>query len=137
MRPPLLRTGGLTLALGLLASLAASAETVVCHVTYGGETRRLFARPVATPYTVAPVAFGSYFLFRSVFEDKPDGLAAIKLYTYADRPGGPVIIHQASYPYPVRNAAVNGFTGQQFVYEPIRDSELQYWCEIHSEVATK
>ena len=115
------------------------AESVVCHVSYGGTTELIEALPVVSPYRVAPVAVGSYFLFRIVFQKEPADLAGIKVYTYADRDSGPVIIHQANYSYPPANAApqgelqraaVNGFSGLNFVYEPVRDGELQYWCEI-------
>ena len=67
---------------------------------------------------------------RVVFRQEPADLAGIKLYTYADRDEGPVIIHQATYPYPPPAAAVNGFSGLNFVYEPVRDGELKYWCEL-------
>ncbi|WP_394790974.1 hypothetical protein [Rhodoferax sp.] len=109
----------------------AQAESVDCHVSYGGETQVIRAHPAATPYTVAPVSIGSYFMFRLVFERQPPGLAAIKLYTYADRdpPQGAVMLHQADYLYPPPPAQGQyGFTGLQRVYEPIRDGELQYWC---------
>ena len=122
--------GAAILALSLPAlSLPALAERVVCHVTYYGETRIVEAKPVASPYRVAPVAIGSYFLFRLVVQNEPADLAAIKLYVYADHASGPALIHQANYGYPATNAAVNGFSGLNFVYEPLRDGELQYWCE--------
>lgn len=119
------------LATALFAALAipAQAASVACHVTYGGATQVISAAPTNDPYTVAPVAIGSYFLFRIVFRSEPADLAAIKLYTYADRDGGPTIIHQATYPYPPPPGA-HGFTGHHFVYEPARDGELQYWCEL-------
>ena len=119
------------LALALLAALAlpVHAARVACHLTYGGETRIVSAAPTSDPYAVAPVAIGSYFLFRIVFRQQPADLAAIKLYTYADRDSGPTIIHQATYPYPPP-AGIHGFTGHHFVYEPVRDGELQYWCEL-------
>ena len=113
----------------------AHAETVDCHVSYGGETQVIRTHPAATPYTVAPISIGSYFMFRLVFERQPPGLAAIKLYTYADRepPQGAVLLHQADYLYPPppvdKRTGQYGFTGLQRVYEPIRDGELQYWCE--------
>jgi len=122
------------LLLALLAcqfSKSAQAESVDCHVSYGGETQIISAQPAATPYTVAPTSIGSYFMFRLVFERQPPGLAAIKLYTYADRdpPQGAVMLHQADYLYPPPPAqGPYGFTGLQRVYEPIRDGELQYWC---------
>jgi hypothetical protein len=107
----------------------AQAETVACHVRYGGETQVIRAQPTATPYTVAPISIGSYFLFRLVFERQH----AIKVYTYADRepPQGAVLLHQADYLYPPAPPPQNGrygFTGLQRVYEPIRDGELDYWC---------
>ena len=118
------------------AALPAQADSVRCQLTYGGETQQIEAGPTTTPYTVAPVAIGSFFLFRIVFRQTPAELASIKLYTYANRDSGPVLIHQASYAYPAATsplaAAVNGFTGLNFVYEPWRDSELQYWCDVKS-----
>mgnify|MGYP002360263361 CR=1 FL=1 len=39
---------------------------------------------------------------------------------------GSVLIHQGRYAVPRRAGA---FTGHQSVYEPVRDGELQYWCE--------
>lgn len=105
---------------------------VVCHVTYGGETVEHLSAPVASPYGVAPVAVGSYFLFRTVLQTAPRALAAFKVYTYADRGDAPVLIHQQSVAWPPpapRPGQVGGFTGLQWVYEPVRDGELQYWCE--------
>jgi hypothetical protein len=120
------------LAAALLAALALPAEaaSVACHVTYGGETRVIAAQATSAPYTVAPVAIGSYFLFRIVFREHPADLAGIKLYTYADRDTGPTIIHQASHGYPPPAGTANGFSGLNFVYEPVRDGELRYWCEL-------
>jgi hypothetical protein len=108
----------------------AHATSVDCHLTYGGETRIVSAGPTTTPATIAPVAIGSYFLFRIVFRQEPVDLAGIKFYTYADRDEGPVVIHQATYPYPPAPGAAHGFTGHHSVYEPVRDGELQYWCEV-------
>ena len=110
--------------------LPAYAANVDCHLTYGGETRVVSAQPTTAPESIAPVAIGSYFLFRIVFRQEPVDLAGIKLYTYADRDEGPTIIHQATYPYPPQPASVHGFSGLNFVYEPVRDGELQYWCEL-------
>ena len=111
-------------------AIPAHAAGVACHVTYGGETQVISAAATTRPLAVAPVSIGSYFLFRIVFRQEPADLAAIKLYTYADRDDGPTIIHQATYAYPPAPAVVHGFTGLNFVYEPVRDGELQYWCEL-------
>lgn len=107
------------------------AQTVACHYTYGGETKSLIAQPVASPYGVAAIPVGSYFKFRMVFQAEPADLRSVKVYTYADQDSGPVLIHQASYPYPpAAGRKPYGFTGLHFVYEPMRDGELQYWCEL-------
>jgi hypothetical protein len=116
----------------ILAALAlpTQAASVACHVTYGGETRTISAAATTQPLAVAPVSIGSYFLFRIVFRQEPADLATIKLTTYADRDEGPTIIHQATYAYPPAPAVVHGFTGLNFAYEPVRDGELRYWCEM-------
>lgn len=127
---PRLARRGLGLAAALLLAGGARAESVACHVTYGGETQLIEAQPVDSPYGVGTTRIGSYFLFRIVFRRQPAELAGIKLYAYADRDSGPSLIHQASYAYPASQASVGGFSGRQFVYEPLRDGELQYWCEL-------
>lgn len=45
----------------LAAAPAASAEQVVCHYTYGGESKVLAAHPVKTPYAAKGIKVGSYF----------------------------------------------------------------------------
>ncbi len=118
--------------LALLLAVSAHAGQVVCYYTYGGETKPLVARPVSSPYAVKSVQVGSYFQFRVVFQDQPADIASVKVYTYADRDDGPVLIHQATYRYPPapQGAASYGFSGLHAVYEPRRDGELQYWCEM-------
>ncbi len=113
-----------------LAAAPAMAEQVACHYRYGGEEHVLVVRPVASPYAVPAIAVGSYFRFRAVFQTQPADLASIKVYTYGDHDDTPVIIHQASFDYPPPPAGRYGFTGLQFVYEPLRDGELQYWCRM-------
>lgn len=111
----------------LFLATAVQAETVACHVSYGGETRIITAQPVAVPYREPVVAIGSYFLFRLVFEAG----TAIKTYVYADREEGPVLLHQATYAYPPRQHVTDGFSGRHFVYEPVRDGELEFWCRLN------
>lgn len=114
------------------SAFAAPAEQVLCHYTYGGETRTLAASPVASPYAVKAIDIGSFFHFRVVFQQRPADVASIKVYTYADRDDGPLLIHQATFPYPPprRAGAPYGFSGMHAVHEPVRDGELQYWCEL-------
>jgi len=110
----------------VLFSAVVQAETVACHLTYGGETRTVEVGPAASPYTLPVVQVGSYFIFKLVFEEH----VAIKTYVYADRDAGPQPLHQATYAYPVVKQGRFGFTGLHFVYEPVRDGELEYWCDI-------
>lgn len=114
-----------------LPAPAVAAERVACHVTYGGEKRLVEARPVASPYGVRVLEIGSYFLFRVVFQKEPADLATIKVYVLAARDSGPAPIHQATHPYPppAADPSPYGFTGLNHIYEPLRDGELQYWCE--------
>lgn len=130
----LARLSGVVLVASLLAGGSVAAEQVVCSYTYGGETRQLVTPPVSSPYQVPSVEVGSYFHFRVVFQNRPADLASIKVYTYADRDEGPVLIHQATYPYPPQLPARprHGFTGLHHVYEPTRDGELEYWCTLTS-----
>ena len=117
----------------LLACAPGLASTVVCHVDYGGETQRIVVAPVASPYGVKAVEVGSYFLFRVVNQTQPADLASVKVYTYANHEAGAAPIHQAQYSAaqvaqrPPRGG--HGFTGLHWVYEPVRDGELRYWCE--------
>ncbi|WP_153161053.1 hypothetical protein [Zoogloea sp. 1C4] len=119
----------LALAVSVAPGMADAAARIHCHTTYGGETRLHVARPVASPYGVGSEPIGSHFLFRVVFEGQPRELAAVKIYTYADLDHGPTLIHQSTHPLPLANRGAYGFTGLQRVYEPRRDSELEYWCE--------
>lgn len=125
-----MRAGGLLLL--LWTPLALAAPQLQCHYRYGGETHTVKSSVQTSPYTGEPVEIGSYFLFRQVFEGGPHGPLAVKLYTYVSLADGPAILHQATFPYPksTRTHGRYGFTGLQRVYEPIRDSELIYWCEI-------
>lgn len=114
---------------------ALAAPVVACELYYGGEVRTVRASPTTTPYQVKPVAIGSYFLFRVVFETRPE--AGIVLTTFADHEDGPVPIHVAHHPYPPSRGGRYGFTGEQFVYEPMRDGELRYWCRLEAGAADK
>lgn len=110
--------------------LLAHAQTVACHLAYGGETQLIEASPENAPYAGAPTAIGSFFLFRIVFVREPADLARINLYVHADLGEAPIPLQHASHPVPVRNQERYGFTGLQRIYEPKRESELQYWCEL-------
>jgi hypothetical protein len=124
------------LVISLLSATPAFAKArepkVLCHYTYGGEEKSLAVTPTRQPYTVEPIALGSYFLLKVVLQTKPRDEAGINIYVYADKEPLPVPLSQARFPFPPRavGASGYGFTGQHWVYEPIRDGEMQYWCEM-------
>ena len=115
------------------ASLAAApvfADSVSCHIIYGGENFSVVAQPTADPYRVEGRKIGRYFEFKAAYVSQPADLSAISLYVYATASGESVLIHQVKFPADVTNAAKPwGFTGFQYVYESSKSSELQYWCE--------
>ncbi len=125
--------------LGLICLLTANGlanaadAAVICHVTYGGETRHLRLATVTSPYTVATQQIGSYFLWRAYRQTPPSALPAVHVRIAANLDEDALPIHVATYPYPQqRDSKAPGFTGYQTVYEPVRDGELQYWCARES-----
>jgi hypothetical protein len=120
-------------AVWLLAALVASpalADAVHCHIIYGGENFPVIASATGDPYRAAGQKIGRYFEFKAVYVTKPEGVAAISLYVYATSSGESVLIHQAKFQAGITNTAGPwGFTGFNYVYEPSKSSELQYWCE--------
>ncbi|HYM86581.1 MAG TPA: hypothetical protein VET30_07560 [Pseudoxanthomonas sp.] len=119
------------LATGLmLACGSASAATARCHVIYGGENWTVDATPTDKPYLVEGKKIGRYFEFKLAYVDLPATGAAIKVYTYTTISGESVLVHQSTHqpPFDSRSEPF-GFTGFNYVYEPSKGSELQYWCE--------
>jgi hypothetical protein len=116
------------LAIALVAP--AYADSVDCHVIYGGENFRVSAPPTGDPYSARGQKIGRYFEVKVVYVTEPTEFAALSVYVYATSSGESVLIHQAKYPAAVANApGAWGFTGFNYVYEPSKSSELQYWCE--------
>ena len=117
----------------LLATCLAAptlADSVSCHIVYGGENFPVVARPTDDPYSVKGQKIGRYFEFKVAYVTSPSDLSAISVYVYATSSGESVLIHQARYPAAATNlAAPWGFSGFNYVYEPSKSSELQYWCE--------
>ncbi|MEG3050871.1 MAG: hypothetical protein RR792_11930, partial [Thermomonas sp.] len=73
---------------------------------------------------------GRYFEFKLVYADQPATGRSIRVYTYGMSTGDPVLIQQALYRPPFDSRADGfGFSGFQYVYEPSKSSELQYWCQ--------
>ncbi len=118
------------IALLIACTAPASADSVRCHVLYGGEEFLAEAPASGDPYTVKGQRIGRYFEFKVAYITMPAEFSALSVYVYSTVSGESVLIHQAKFPASVRNAAVPwGFTGLHSVYEPSKSSELQYWCE--------
>jgi hypothetical protein len=116
----------------LIALLAAPvyADAVTCHIIYGGENFSAVAAPTSDPYTVQGQRIGRYFEFKVSYVAAPTEFSAISIYVYSTVSGESVLLHQAKYPADAGNSAGPwGFTGFNYVYEPSKNSELQYWCE--------
>jgi len=114
----------------LLFAAPAFADSVTCHIIYGGENFTVIARPTNDPYRVKGEKIGRYFEFKASYVTGPADLGAISIYVYALASGEPVLIHQVKYSITVGNDAKPwGFTGFHYVYEPSKSSEIQYWCE--------
>ncbi len=114
----------------LLATMPAFADSVSCHIIYGGENFTVTAQPTDDPYRVKGEKIGRYFEFKVSYVTSPADLAALAIYVSATSSGESVLIHQAKYRADITNAAGPwGFTGFNFVYEPSKSSEIQYWCE--------
>ena len=134
-------TRSLLLVLAMLPAAALAGPRIDCYVSNEGETRVIVARPAKSLYTEVHKAIGDSFLFKLSFQDRPADIAGISIATYAPAAGsqsGPVMIHQASYPWPPPRPgrhARHGFTGLQRVFEPAFDGELEYWCEAVTEGA--
>lgn len=118
------------LVLALMPVFASAAPpAVVCHYTYGGESRDIPVKPSLSPYSEPARQIGSFFKFRTVWMLEPEAEAGFHVYVYGDDPDGPILVQQLSFPPRNVNQSRYGFTGLQRVYEPRRDGELQYWCE--------
>jgi hypothetical protein len=106
------------------------ADAVTCHIIYGGENFTVVAPPTGEPYRVAGQKIGRYFEFKAAYVTEPVQSGAISVYVYATASGESVLIHQSKFAAGITNAAAPwGFTGFNYVYEPSKSSELQYWCE--------
>lgn len=119
--------------LGIWAGGSALAEPELeCQYTYAGETKVLKVDPVQDPYIVEPLKVGSYFWLKIVYIKPPSDLAGINIYGYYPLGDGLALAHQWRLlpPFPNPSDAQYGFTGLNYVYEPKRHSELQYWCRF-------
>lgn len=120
----------------VVPQLAIAAPRIVCHTDYDGTPQDVSFEAASTPYTVAPRPIYDDFQLRVVLRDQPADLAGVRIQVFWNRQGEPVMIQEASYPWPPRPVGRrHGFTGLQRIYEPYRDGELSYWCEVTKEGA--
>jgi hypothetical protein len=115
--------------LGLFAASPCLADSIHCHIIYGGENFSVTAEPTTDPYRVAGNKIGRYFEFRITYVVTPSERAGIRVYVYGTASGESVLIHEVKYPATASNGPAYGFSGFHTVYEPTRSSEFQYWCE--------
>jgi hypothetical protein len=116
--------------IAMLGAAPAFADSVTCHIIYGGENFTVIAQPTGDPYQVKGEKIGRYFEFKASYVTSPADLSALGIYVYSTASGESVLVHQVKYPVTVMNAAKPwGFTGFHYVYEPSKSSEIQYWCE--------
>ncbi len=115
-------------ALGVVLASPLKASELECHYDYGGVVTTLQIAPTSNPYTEPAIKIGSFFKFRVVWQTAPADAAAVHVYVYLDAPDAPTILHQGSWVFSLDHPSGRGFTGLQRVYEPVRGSELQYWC---------
>jgi hypothetical protein len=121
-------SAAMAFALGVVLVPPLKASELECHYDYGGAVTTLQIAPTTNPYTEPALKIGSFFKFRVVWQTAPAEAAAVHVYVYLDAPDAPTLLHQGSWVFSLEHPTGRGFTGLQRVYEPVRGSELQYWC---------
>ena len=127
--------GALLLVL-LLPALVSASPLLRCQVSYGGATRVLEFAPVADPYRVEAVDIDGRFRFKAVVVGDERRVDYVSLYSYYETERQSVLLHQAKYLAPVarassaENAAPAALTGQNYLYSPGLERELQYACAL-------
>ena len=120
----------------LLPTVASASPLLRCQVTYAGATRVLEFAPVADPYRVEAVDIDGRFRFKAVVIGDEQRVDYVSLYSYYEAERQAVLLHQAKYLAPVvrassaSNAAPGALTGQNHLYAPGLERELQYACAL-------
>lgn len=136
--PP--RTG---LALVLLAGLTVAvpsraSPSLVCEVSYGGQTQHITAQPVTDPYPVPSVDIAGRFRFKPVLvvgegDGVRHGVRRVLVYVYRQAGEQAVLIQQGKYlpPFALSDASgVQPLTGRQYLYAGELERELIYQCSL-------
>lgn len=123
----------LVASLGALGALGCgkNPSVVVCHVSYGGEEKRLEFLATHSPYTVKAVDVAGRFAFRVIYLREPSQVPSINVYAYQRLEAEDRLLQEGKYAPPFSNGAGAryGFTGHQLVYSR-EQRELTYWCEL-------
>ena len=120
----------------LLPAVASASPLLRCQVTYAGATRVLEFAPVADPYRVEAVDIDGRFRFKAVVIGDERRVDFVSLYSYYEAERQSVLLHQAKHLAPVArassasNPAPGALTGQNHVYSPGLERELQYACVL-------
>ena len=120
----------------LLPAVASASPLLRCQVTYAGATRVLEFAPVADPYRVEAVDIDGRFRFKAVVIGDERRVDYVSLYSYYEAERQSVLLHQAKHLAPVArassasNPAPGALTGQNHVYSPGLERELQYACVL-------
>ena len=105
--------------------------SVVCHVTYGGEVRRVEFPATVDPYAVKAIDVAGRFAFKAIYLREPWRAASINVYAYQRGSIAERLLQEGKYvpPFSSASEARYGFTGRQLVYST-EQRELEYWCEL-------
>lgn len=126
-------------ALVLLAGLAVSlpggaAPSLVCEVSYGGQTQQVTAQPVTDPYPVPSVDIAGRFRFKPVLVvGEDDRVRRVLVYVYRQADDQAVLIQQGKFLPPFAASGVRGeapLTGRQYLYAGELERELIYQCSL-------
>ncbi len=121
-------------ALLLGGAVAASAQSVRCHLTYAGANRSFTVPPAMCPDEVAPVLEGASFVFKVTNLAQPTRKAGVDIEVLTrDRQDQLQPTHKAHYKAweaaTSQPGVPHGFTGQQTVRGVGYTQGLSYWCE--------
>ena len=127
------RTSLALLLAALLPAPAFASPLLRCQVTYAGATKVIEFAPLADPYSVEGINIYGRFRFKAVVVGDERHIDYVSLYTYYESARQPVLLHQAKYTAPVASQApgTTALTGEQRVYSPDLERELQYACAVY------
>lgn len=117
--------------LGATAVLALplQAQTVRCHLSYGGMTRTLHVPPTSCPQQVWPQVEGNSVSFKVVNAQAAGDTPRVTIDTQVPRGERWALAHRAQFLASGTTPQPHGFTGLQSLPIEAAEQELTYWCE--------